>query len=630
MARLFSVCVVSTLLHQSAVAHVESRQQPLQFNHEHNAQTELHLSGRFLHLTDIHLDVHYQEGSSVSSDCYSKKNLKKSDKVAGFYGAPGSNCDSPVALVQGTFQFVKQVLKNPDHGIDFVVWTGDNSRHDKKNLRIKEAEVAEANRIVTSYIIDAFSDPKRPGHATVPVLASIGNNDIYPHNRLRYSRKADTPVLNFFADLWAPFIPKSQDATFRRIGSYMVELTPNKLWGVSLNTLYLASFNGAVPDCRRRKWPLAFYQTNSADKVQFDNDDIETEASHKLSAGDDVLNWLEVDVLIPARNRNISVYISGHVPPNVVNYGTDCYSEFSRLTFKYRDIIRGQFYGHMNIDHFFFTTPDQVLRRYSSSTSLQSTDLTRVNTNTELVLFSSSKQNDADENQVKGVVTIMSPSWVMLYFEYLILHYKVVQESKIIPQPIFVSPSVVPVFNPGIRVYIYDVVSDGLGDPNLKKRKNIPATRFGTLLDYEQYYADLEYWNRVTDVERATSVDGVISTAETPHDKSFKHQTPRSKYLYELEYNSKSLYDLSGHGIDTKGWLDLAKRLGGSTVSQPKRRKKSKKSTKKSTGDDQDETTKDRWNQQQNSKQKETRNLRRLFFSNMIVHLKGLISPFGL
>eukprot|EP00842_Homolaphlyctis_polyrhiza_P005850 jgi/Hompol1/6266/HPOL_000317-RA len=411
-------------------------------------------AGRFLHITDIHLDNYYKPGSTFASQCHAKPSSKKKSAVAGIYGSPGAGCDSPAVLVDETFRFIKEELLPA--GLDFVFWTGDNVRHSDTAIPRTEPEIQHVNKIITQHMISTLSHPSDPSTPLIPILASIGNNDIHPHNRLKYSRKSLNPTLNFFADLWAPIIPRSQDTIFRRIGSYYIELIPNKLWGVSLNTLYLASNNDAVPDCRRRKQKLFDYgsgpypntrpderssdgdtrttatASNSRNEFSREYDDQE-EFAQKLTAGDDVLSWLELDVLIPAKNRNISVYLSGHIPPNVINYGTGCFAEFSRLTVKYRSVIRGQFYGHMNI----------------------------------------------------GM--------------YLVLHFKVVQSDEDVPYPVFVAPSVTPVFNPALRVYHYSLIEQSNAQDSSANASSAqperPATFVGSLTDYDQYYADLKKWN---------------------------------------------------------------------------------------------------------------------------------------
>lgn len=73
---------------------------------------------------DIHIDPHYTEGTKTKNYCHSTINKSKRD-VAGKYGALGSDCDSPIALVDATFDY----LKNNVNDIDFIVYTGDTVRH---------------------------------------------------------------------------------------------------------------------------------------------------------------------------------------------------------------------------------------------------------------------------------------------------------------------------------------------------------------------------------------------------------------------------------------------------------------------------------------------------------------------
>ena len=47
---------------------------------------------------DFHLDPYYMEGASVSSFCH-RKDGENGKGIAGKFGALGSDCDSPKALV---------------------------------------------------------------------------------------------------------------------------------------------------------------------------------------------------------------------------------------------------------------------------------------------------------------------------------------------------------------------------------------------------------------------------------------------------------------------------------------------------------------------------------------------------
>jgi endopolyphosphatase len=91
-------------------------------------------------------------------------------------------CDAPTRLIDYSFEFLRQLVQaNPP---DFVIWTGDNARHDSDPLikRTKE-EVLGLNWRVAQYVSDVFG-PSPSASANIPVIPSIGNNDVSPHNFL--------------------------------------------------------------------------------------------------------------------------------------------------------------------------------------------------------------------------------------------------------------------------------------------------------------------------------------------------------------------------------------------------------------------------------------------------------------
>lgn len=77
----------------------------------------------FFSLLDIHLDPKYLEGASPDSYCHRHGNKRSSE--SGKYGALGTECDSPTALVDAAFNFLKKEVKD----IDFIIYTGDTVRH---------------------------------------------------------------------------------------------------------------------------------------------------------------------------------------------------------------------------------------------------------------------------------------------------------------------------------------------------------------------------------------------------------------------------------------------------------------------------------------------------------------------
>lgn len=82
------------------------------------------------------MDEDYLEGGTVKSAChdlpvaYTEKKKRKSkpiipDVLAGKYGTPGERCDAPVLLAQETLNWISKEWIDK---LDFVVWTGDNSK----------------------------------------------------------------------------------------------------------------------------------------------------------------------------------------------------------------------------------------------------------------------------------------------------------------------------------------------------------------------------------------------------------------------------------------------------------------------------------------------------------------------
>src|SRR3954470_20768689 len=92
-------------------------------------EPELH--GNFLHITDFHPDPHYENNVTVKSRCH-HKHIQTTSRpefmfkgISGPWGAPATICDSPLNLIDATFDWLEKNWKNK---LDFIIWTGDNSR----------------------------------------------------------------------------------------------------------------------------------------------------------------------------------------------------------------------------------------------------------------------------------------------------------------------------------------------------------------------------------------------------------------------------------------------------------------------------------------------------------------------
>jgi endopolyphosphatase len=186
--------------------------------------------------SDVHPDPFYKHYSSTEEDdaCH------RGSGPAGVYGAETSACDSPIALLNATFKWIKETIKDD---IDFVVWTGDSARHDNdEKIPRSEQQVVAQNELLVQQFLDVFGkpenydDPDPTNDFVIPIIPNFGNNDILPHNIFtegpnRWTKK--------FLTIWRQFIPEEQRHQFQTGGWYYVEVIPNKLAVFSLNTLYV-------------------------------------------------------------------------------------------------------------------------------------------------------------------------------------------------------------------------------------------------------------------------------------------------------------------------------------------------------------------------------------------------------
>ncbi|KAF9889754.1 Endopolyphosphatase [Aspergillus nanangensis] len=282
------------------------------------------LTGRFLHITDFHPDSHYKSGTDIDdSACH------RGHGSAGYFGAEGSDCDTPFTLVNETFRWIENNLKDK---VDFVVWTGDSARHDSdEKFPRTEEEVVRLNQYLTDKFVDTFRSEESPRGLSIPVVPTIGNNDILPHNIFKDGPNRWTKK---FLDIWKKFIPEYQRHSFVEGGWYAVEVIPNKLAVMSLNTMYFFESNSAVDGCADKSEP-----------------------------GYEHMEWLRVQLEL-LRSRHMKAILIGHVPPARSsakrNWDETCWQKYALWVNRYRDVIVGSLYGHMNIDHFMLQDSHQV------------------------------------------------------------------------------------------------------------------------------------------------------------------------------------------------------------------------------------------------------------------------------
>jgi endopolyphosphatase len=275
-------------------------------------------------LPDFHPDEFYKVHTSTAQGraCHSGKG------PAGTYGAETSDCDTPISLVNATFDWI--VSSKLRDEIDFVIWTGDSARHDSdEDIPRSPSQVLGTNRLLASKFAETFSDNKHG--VNVPVIPTFGNNDILPHNVLM---PGPNKWLRSYADIWHHFIPEEQRHSFEFGGWFYVEVIPNKLAVFSLNTLYFFDRNAGVDDCVKPSEP-----------------------------GFKHMEWLRVQLQF-MRDRGMKAILMGHIPPartdSKMLWDETCWQKYTLWLKQYRDVVISGLYGHMNIDHFVLMDTNEI------------------------------------------------------------------------------------------------------------------------------------------------------------------------------------------------------------------------------------------------------------------------------
>lgn len=272
---------------------------------------------------DIHPDPFYRVHSSTEEE----EACHRGQGPAGILGAETSDCDSPISLVNATFKWIDENLKD---SIDFVIWTGDSARHDNdERIPRTVKEVESANEFLVNKFVEVFgkddsiNDTDPTNDFIIPIIPTLGNNDILPHNIMDPGPNRWTKS---FLSVWRKFIPEEQRHSFERGGWFFTEVIPNKLAVFNLNTLYFFSSNAAVDGC--------------ADKSEI---------------GYEQMDWLRIQLQF-LRQRGMKAIIMGHVPPARTDtkrsWDETCWQKYTLWMYQYRDVVVGSLYGHMNIEHF--------------------------------------------------------------------------------------------------------------------------------------------------------------------------------------------------------------------------------------------------------------------------------------
>ncbi len=365
-----------------------------------------------------------------------------------------SGCDTPFSLVNATFQWINDHLKDK---IDFVIWTGDSARHDNdEHIPRTEKGVVDLNKMVVEKLVEVFGkddnieDPDPTNDFVVPIVPTFGNNDILPHNIFQPGPNRWT---RDYADIWRKFIPEAQRHSFARGGWFFTEVIPNKLAVFSLNTIYFFDSNSAVDGCDRKSEP-----------------------------GYEHMEWLRVQLQF-LRERGMKAIMIGHVPPartaGKQSWDESCWQKYSLWMRQYRDVVVTGIFGHMNIDHFMIQ--DAFDLKYNVRGELEELELDERNATDPMLSVQSKADYMTDLRD--GWTSLPTPPLGMSYSElatgsddeYVLKKDKNRKQSKEEKKKKFleeiggkwaerfslslVSPSVVPNYFPTLRVVEYNITA---------------------------------------------------------------------------------------------------------------------------------------------------------------------------
>ncbi|KHC62914.1 endopolyphosphatase [Candida albicans P75016] len=527
-----------------------------------NSKQTIH--GRFLHITDFHIDHHYQKGSDIDKVCHG------GEGKASKYGDAILGCDSPPILVEETFKWITDNLIDK---IDFIVYTGDSARHDNdREYPRTRQHIFNMNKEISDKFVTLTSESDGQ-----PLIYPVSNNDIMPHNLMDTGPSLQTREL---FEAWRPFIPQVQMHTYLMGAYYFQEVIPNQLAVLSLNTMYWFDSNPMVDDC-----------------------------DNKGDPGYKLFEWLGY-VLKEMRARNMKVWLCGHVPPNEKNYDTTCLRKYIAWTHEYRDVIVGGLYGHMNLDHFI---PLDSVQAYKSiqkdfKDEFKQKSVFSVEDEDVLALEDSNLYKALDENfsdkffRVTGGV----PNNKVTYLETLREELYAPLKGKKKSGEHFerysiahVTASIIPTFNPGMRVWEYNITD--LED-KLQQVKFEPWDKFFAgverMIEVQSNYVDEKdndemNWQEMDDITIERKKKHKKKNRKKKKDHTFPKPMPenlplgpayieqtftperyvqyyadlesinkgKKEFGYEIEYSTDdSLYGLKA--LTVEEWIKFGRKLG--------------------------------------------------------------------
>lgn len=469
-----------------------------------------------------------------------------------------------------------------------------------------EEEVVSSNKMLVANFQEVFGkdrpdDTDPTNDFIIPVIPTFGNNDIMPHNIFQPGPNRWTKK---YATIWRHLIPEEQRHGFVRGGWFSVEVIPNELAVLSLNTLYFFDSNTAVDGCAAKTEP-----------------------------GYEQMEWLRIQLQF-LRQRGMKAILMGHVPParteSKQSWDETCWQKYTLWMRQYRDVVVGSIYGHMNIDHFILQDFEDINKKalrgdeQPFARTVLDDDLTTQSSAEYLTELRAGWSRIPDPSRRR----IKSKSGLGYFYE---LFDKITRRTKSKSKSkqekflekiggewgerysvSLVSPSVVPNYFPTLRVVEYNI--SGLGTalartpntelirktscngnqekakkdaesrrkryhrhskkpdfkvPKPPSKSSPPGPAYSpqtfSFLGYTQYYANLTRINN--DFTNGSEDDllgeerwhGGKHEGKRPKEKSKKHH---KDFKYEVEYDTRNDSIFGLKDLTVRNYIDLAGRIG--------------------------------------------------------------------
>ncbi|XP_071540188.1 sphingomyelin phosphodiesterase-like isoform X2 [Panulirus ornatus] len=264
---------------------------------------------RVLHLSDLHVDLLYDEGSAAHCQyplcCrHAFGDPAPGEAAAGHWGSL-AECDIPLHTLEDLI--AQAALTNPD----LVYVTGDLPPHDVW------AQDHESNLVA----IRATMSVLKQYFPETPVINALGNHASAPVNSYvvpaAYNSGWDMNWLyDSLASMWTHWLPSETLDDIQRGGFFSYSPLPG-LRVISINMNF----------CNTLNWWLLLENKDPVGELQ----------------------WL-VDTLAAAELSGEVVHLLGHIAPGMTDCDHTWSHVFNQIVVRYESTIRGMFFGHTHND----------------------------------------------------------------------------------------------------------------------------------------------------------------------------------------------------------------------------------------------------------------------------------------